>query len=75
VTGSSVFNEYSFLCLPYLTENSRYKSIILELKAVKDIAPEHKAQLFNYLKATKLRMGLLINFGFYPKAQIIRIVI
>jgi GxxExxY protein len=52
-----------------------YNSIILELKAVKEVAPEHKAQLFNYLKATKLRLGLLINFGHFPKAQIIRVII
>jgi GxxExxY protein len=52
-----------------------YESIVLELKAVKDVAPEHKAQLFNYLKATQLRLGLLINFGYFPKAQIIRIII
>jgi GxxExxY protein len=52
-----------------------YNSIILELKAVKEVAPEHKAQLFNYLKATKLRLGLLINFGHFPKAQIIRVIV
>jgi len=50
-----------------------YKKIIVELKAVKEIAPEHKAQLINYLKATGLELGLLINFGSYPKAEIIRI--
>jgi GxxExxY protein len=50
-----------------------YKNIIIELKAVKEIAPAHKAQLINYLKATGLELGLLINFGAYPKAEIIRI--
>jgi GxxExxY protein len=49
--------------------------IILELKAVKEIAQEHKAQLFNYLKATKLRLGLLVNFGHYPKVLIERFVL
>jgi GxxExxY protein len=52
-----------------------YESIVVELKAVKDVAPDHKAQLFNYLKATKLRLGLLINFGHYPKVQIVRVII
>ena len=47
--------------------------IIVELKAVKEIAPEHKAQLLNYLKATGLELGLLVNFGSYPKADIVRI--
>nr|NJM04861.1 GxxExxY protein [Desulfobacula sp.] len=49
-----------------------YNQIILELKAVKDIAPEHKAQVINYLKATHLKIGLLINFGSHPKIQIER---
>ncbi len=49
-----------------------YDQIILEIKAVKDIAPEHKAQVINYLKATNLKLGLLINFGSHPKAQIER---
>ena len=37
--------------------------VILELKAVKSIAPEHQAQIINYLKATGIEVGLLINFG------------
>lgn len=47
--------------------------IIVELKAVKEIVPEHKAQLLNYLKTTGLELGLLVNFGAYPKAEIVRI--
>lgn len=46
--------------------------IILELKAVKEIAPEHRAQVLNYLKATGLRLGLILNFGHHPKAEIER---
>ena len=38
-------------------------SIILELKAVKTLLPEHQAQLINYLKATRTSKGLLINFA------------
>ena len=37
--------------------------IILELKSVKELHPAHEAQLINYLKATGLEVGLLINFG------------
>jgi len=37
--------------------------LLLELKAVKAISPEHDAQLINYLKATGLKVGLIINFG------------
>jgi GxxExxY protein len=44
--------------------------VILELKSVKDIHPAHEAQLINYLKATGIEVGLLINFG--EKAEIKR---
>ena len=37
--------------------------IVVELKAVKKLAPEHLAQVINYLKATGFETGLLINFG------------
>ena len=40
-----------------------YDKIILELKAISKIATEHEAQLLNYLKATGLKLGILINFG------------
>ena len=52
-----------------------FDKIIVELKAVSALANEHKAQLFNYLKASNLRLGLLVNFGHYPKAQIERIIL
>ncbi|MDH3975468.1 MAG: GxxExxY protein [Deltaproteobacteria bacterium] len=42
--------------------------IIVELKAVKKLAPEHQAQLINYLKATSIHVGLLLNFG-NPKLE------
>ncbi len=49
--------------------------IILELKAVKSIAPEHRAQMLNYLKATGMRVGLIVNFGHHPKAEIERFIL
>lgn len=49
--------------------------IIVELKAVKEIAPEHQAQILNYLKATGMRLGLLINFGCHPKATVQRFIL
>ena len=49
-----------------------FDKIIVEIKAVKELASEHKAQLLNYLKATGLELGLLVNFGSYPKVEIIR---
>jgi GxxExxY protein len=44
--------------------------VIVELKAVKELASEHKAQLLNYLKATDYEVGLLLNFG--PKPEVKR---
>jgi len=40
-----------------------YGKIIVELKAVSDIIDEHYAQVYNYLKASGYKLGLLINFG------------
>jgi GxxExxY protein len=42
--------------------------VVVELKAVKAIAPEHQAQIINYLNATGIEVGLLINFG-NPKLE------
>ncbi len=52
-----------------------FGKIIVELKAVKEIRKEHKAQVFNYLRATGMRLGFLVNFGSYPKATVQRIII
>jgi len=40
--------------------------VIVELKAVENLCPEHEAQLLNYLKATEIEVGLLLNFGPKP---------
>lgn len=40
-----------------------YNKIILELKAVKEFTDEHYAQIYNYLRASGMDLGLLINFG------------
>jgi GxxExxY protein len=44
------------------------EKVIIELKVAKAIAPEHQAQTINYLKATGIEVGLLINFG-NPKLE------
>jgi GxxExxY protein len=51
-----------------------YEKIIVELKAASQLAQEHRAQVQNYLKATGFKLGLLVNFGHYPKVQMERIV-
>ena len=42
--------------------------VLLELKAIKSLAPEHSAQVINYLKATGIEVGFLVNFG-NPKLE------
>ena len=41
--------------------------VLIEIKAVLQLAPPHEAQLLNYLKATRTRVGLLLNFGPRPE--------
>ncbi|MBT3294921.1 MAG: GxxExxY protein [Verrucomicrobia bacterium] len=59
----------------YIPDLVCYGQIILELKAAKTVSPEHRAQIINYLKASKTRVGFLVNFGVYPKATIERFVL
>ena len=51
-----------------------YDKIVVELKAVSALIDEHRAQVHNYLRATGMRLGLLVNFGHYPKLEYERIV-
>ena len=45
------------------------KLVIVELKAAENICEEHEAQLLNYLKATDVEGGLLLNFGKMPEVR------
>ena len=45
------------------------KSVIIELKAAESLCEEHEFQLINYLKATKIEIGLLLNFGKKPEIR------
>lgn len=47
------------------------EKVIVELKAVKTLLPDHEAQVINYLNATGIEVGLLINFG-VPRIEIKR---
>ena len=40
-----------------------YKGIVIELKSVQDVNPDHRAQLFNYMRITRQHRGILLNFG------------
>jgi GxxExxY protein len=56
----------------YIPDFVCFDSILVELKAARELAPEHRSQMLNYLKAAGLRVGLLVNFGCAPKARIER---
>jgi GxxExxY protein len=58
----------------YAPDFLAHEGIVVELKAVRELAPEHVAQVLNYLKATGHRLALLVNFGSHPQVQIERYV-
>ena len=62
----NLFYKPDFIC---------YSSILVELKSSRGIIGEHRAQIFNYLKISKLRLGLLVNFGHTPRVEIERIIL
>ena len=54
---------YKGLGEPYRADFVCYGKIIVELKSVSKILDVHRAQIINYLKATKMKLGFLVNFG------------
>lgn len=58
----------------YVPDYLLYDGIVLEIKAATALLDQHRAQVHNYLKATGFRLGLLVNFGEYPKLKYERIV-
>jgi len=52
-----------------------YDKIIVEIKAVSKISNEHISQILNYLHATGLKLGLIVNFGHHPKLEYKRFVL
>jgi GxxExxY protein len=66
--GASLRQRYKpdFIC---------FGKVLVELKAVSKLTDEHRAQVLNYLHATGLRVGLLVNFGHHPQVEIERIVV
>jgi len=57
------------LRLSYQPDFLCFGKIVVEIKAVKSLADEHRAQTINYLKATGHQLGLLVNFGHHPKVE------
>ena len=57
----------------YIADILVEESVIVELKTVESLEKIHEAQLLNYLKATGLNIGMLVNFR-HPKAEIKRLV-
>lgn len=60
-----VFDEDGTLIGDYLADLVVAGEVIVELKAVKALVPEHEAQVLGYLKSARLQHGLLVNFGSY----------
>ena len=46
-----------------------FNEVIVEIKSVKTLTDEHRAQAINYLKATGKKLALLVNFGHYPRLE------
>ncbi len=46
-----------------------FEQVLLEIKAVSQLIDEYRAQVLNYLHATGLKVGLLVNFGHHPKLE------
>jgi len=51
-----------------------FGSVVVEIKAVSRLLVEHEAQLINYLNAGNFEVGLLVNFGHYPKLEYTRLI-
>jgi len=58
----------------YIADIFVEKKVVVEIKTVENLDKMHEAQLLNYLKATGLQIGLLVNFK-HPKAEIKRMVL
>jgi len=59
----------------YVADFVCFGAVLVELKAVSRLADEHRAQIQNYLHATGLRVGLLVNFGHFPMLEHERLIL
>ncbi len=65
-----IFYKGSPIAKTYVPDFFCYGQIVVEIKAVKTLTNEHRSQLFNYLHMTNSPLGVLVNFGSYPKAMV-----
>lgn len=70
-----VFYKGDLLPLRFQPDFLCFEKIIVEIKATKDLVADHRAQIQNYLRISTKRLGLLVNFGHYPRVEIERIVL
>ena len=70
-----VFYKGQKLAAKYIPDLCVFGGVIVELKAVKAILPEHEAQLFNYLRVSRMQVGYLLNFGAASKLEWKRFII
>jgi GxxExxY protein len=59
----AVFYKGNELSTKYKPDLYVFDGIVVELKAVSELAPDHEAQLFNYMRIARKPVGYLINFG------------
>ena len=59
----------------YIPDFLVYDKIIVEIKALEKLTDKHRAQMINYLHATGLELGLLINFSHHPTLEWERIIL
>jgi GxxExxY protein len=68
-----IYYKDALLSKYYIADFLCFNKIIIEIKALSKLSTEHQAQVLNYLKATGLQLGVLINFG-QPKLEFKRII-
>jgi GxxExxY protein len=69
MTRLSLYYKGQLLRKKYETDLILVGEIVVEVKAVKILGPEHEAQLVNYLHATGRQVGYLVNFGAFPELE------
>ena len=69
-----VFDEDGTILGDYVADLFIEQNLIVEIKACRTLAEEHIAQILGYLRASRMRHGLLINFG-APKLQLKKLVL